>query len=161
MASLLQWSLVIRDMPSCMNYVLQSIAEKCIYCSFCHQFLLNNLGKLSKWHSISHLVQRFGNDGGIYVVYYQEYICLALAMFDLWLDQLPLSWDDYVEMFDNCKHMTFLRAMQVHKSEGYLGNISFGDELHLSVGDLLTRVRTVFGFWPFRIGKKRPALSPN
>jgi len=56
--------------------------------------------------------------------------------------------------------MTFLRAMQVHKSEGYLGNISFGDELHLSVGDLLTRVRTVFGFWPFRIGEERPALSP-
>jgi hypothetical protein len=63
-------------------------------------------------------------------------------------------------MFDSCKCMECQRAKQVHESERYLGNNSFEDELHHSVDDFLTIVRTVFDFWPYKIGEECPALSP-
>jgi hypothetical protein len=69
-------------------------------------------------------------------------------MIDEQLDQLPLSRDGYIEMFDDCKEMALQRAPFVRESEQYLGNILFGDELRQSFDDFLMRIRTEFGFWP-------------
>jgi hypothetical protein len=63
MMASLQGSLVMRQMPSCMNSVMQSISGKQISCSVCHQFLLNYIGRLSEHNSFSDLVVDYGNDG--------------------------------------------------------------------------------------------------
>jgi len=81
-------------------------------------------------------------------------------MIDEQLDQLPLSRDVYIKMFDDCKEMALQRALIVRELEQYLGYISFGDELRRSFDDFLMRIRTEFGFWPYMIGEERPALSP-
>jgi hypothetical protein len=167
MASTLQQPLVIRDMPSYMNFVLQSIVEKHITCSFCHQFLLSFTGKLEERQDICAVEsERFSMEWSaksfaihcIYAVYH-AYICRALAMIDEQLDQLPLSRDVYIKMFDDCKEMALQRALFVWESEQYLENISFGDELRRSFDDFLMRIRTEFGFWPYMIGGECPALS--
>jgi len=58
MASTLQQPWVIRDMPLYMTYVLQSIAEKCISCSFCHQFLSSYIGKFTERQDICAVVTK-------------------------------------------------------------------------------------------------------
>lgn len=116
--------------------------------------------------SFSHLVLWFGDDGGtpfslhcMHLVYH-GYICRALVMIDIKLDQLPLSRNGYIKMFDYCKHMAFFRAKQVHELERYLGNNSFEGQPFCSGDDFLTRVRAVFSFQLYRIGGECPALSP-
>ena len=156
MASTLQQPWVIRDMPLYMTYVLQSIAEKCISCSFCHQFLSSYIGKFAERQDICAVVTKMfsmewsAKSFAIYCIYavYHAYICRALAMIDEQLDQLPLSRDGYIKMFDDCKEMALQRALFVRESEQYLGNILFGDELRQSFDDFLMRIRTEFGFWP-------------
>lgn len=161
-----QGSLVMRQMPSCMNSVLQSISEKRISCSFCHQFLLNYIGRLSEHNSFSDLVIDYGNyeDGKfslhcIYAVFH-AYICRALSSIAERSNQLPLSRNEYLKMFQDCKCTALERAKEVRESERYLGNNSFEDELRRSFDDFLSRVRTTFGFWPYRIGEERPIRCP-
>jgi hypothetical protein len=75
-------------------------------------------------------------------------------------NQLPLSRNEYLKMFQDCKCMALQRAKEVCESERYLGNNSFEDELRHSFDDFLSQVRTTFSFWPYRIGEECPIRCP-
>ena len=157
---------IIRQMPSCMNAVLQAIYERRISCSFCYEVLLNYLGMTSERFSYSSLVADYG-DGGLLgfslhciKVVYHGYISRGLAAIDVELDNLPHSRYEYIKMFTCCKDRAYRRTMQVRDSERYLGIRSFEDELRRSFDEFLMIVKNVFGFWPYIIGEERPINSP-
>jgi hypothetical protein len=93
---------VVRLMPSYIYNVLMAIFQKKISCSFCHQFLLDYLGRLSKQNSSCELLSMFDVEEpfALHCIYaaYHGYIYSALNVITA-NEELPLSRDDYWFMF--------------------------------------------------------------
>jgi hypothetical protein len=73
---------IIRRMPSYMNNILPAIKSKGLNCSFCHENLLDYIGKMATKYSYSQLLQLYGSEESFVTecieLVYCRYIFFAL-----------------------------------------------------------------------------------
>ena len=155
---------VVWQMPSYMNNILMAVHKKRISCSFCHQFLLNHIGRISKEKCFYELLSMFDGEESfslhcIYAIYH-GYICRALTVIAANEDELPLSRDAYWLMFIQCKEQAIRKQCKRRNEEKYLGKVPFPDDLRRSFDEFLRIIRNVFGFWPYKVENGCPDLSP-
>jgi hypothetical protein len=132
-----------------MNNVLASIHNKSILCSFSHDVILHQIGKLVTWFSESRVKQtyafakEFEDDCIKFVVC--SYIMAVLD--DLEADESkPLSREEYYAVVKKSKMQWLQKRERRQRDEMYLGKPSFPNELHCFLDEFYKTAINLLGF---------------